>query len=71
MNRAGRDKRQELPEELRIRCSSMAQEIREQNLYIRDERIMTARMRMCSGYYDSDHVLSIIASRLLLEGNLD
>jgi hypothetical protein len=71
VSRARRHSPTGLPEELRVRCSRMAKEIREQNLIIRDDKVLGARMRICSGYYDSEHVLGVIASRLLSEPNLE
>jgi hypothetical protein len=59
----------QLPEELENRCCRIAREIRDRNVSLRDDKILAARLRICSGYYDSEHVLKIVASRLLSEGD--
>jgi hypothetical protein len=58
-----------LPQEILNRCSEIAGEIRRQNLAVRDKKIMAARIRITSGYYDSDDILDIIASRMLSESS--
>lgn len=57
-----------LPEGLQGRCREIAQEIHEYCGVVRDDKILAARVRICSGYYDSEEVLHIIADRLLSEG---
>jgi hypothetical protein len=57
-----------LPEGLKNRCREIAREIHEYCGGVRDEKILAARVRICSGYYDSEEVLHIIADRLLSEG---
>lgn len=56
-----------LPAEVRSQCVEMAKEIGEQNETIRDRKVFAARIRICSGYYDSERVVNGIASRLLSE----
>ena len=56
-----------LPAEVRSQCVQMAKEISEQNETIRDRKVFAARIRICSGYYDSERVVSGIASRLISE----
>lgn len=58
----------ELPEDLRGRCRQIAREIRDRSEEVRDDKILSARVRICSGYYDSEGVLRTIADRLLSEG---
>ncbi len=58
-----------LPEDLRGRCRQIAQEIHEHCGAVRDDKILAARVRICSGYYDSEDVLHVIADRLLSEGH--
>ena len=58
-----------LPEDLQGRCRQIAQEIHEHCGVIRDDKILAARVRICSGYYDSEEVLHVIAERLLSEGH--
>ena len=60
-----------LPAELVEQCKRIAKDVRVQNENVRDDKILTARVRMCSGYYDSEHVLCIIATRLLSEGTAE
>jgi hypothetical protein len=57
-----------VPAQLATECSEIAGSIREQNQSIRYDKITAARVRMSSGYYDSGHVLRVIASRLLGDG---
>jgi len=57
-----------LPEDLQDRCRQIAKEIHETSGGVRNDKILTARVRICSGYYDSEEVLHIIADRLLSEG---
>lgn len=57
-----------LSEDLQGRCSRIAREIHEQGEVVRNDKILTARVRICSGYYDSEDVLRTIAERLLSEG---
>jgi hypothetical protein len=57
----------DLSAEIRSQCVQMAREISEQNENIRDRKVFAARIRICSGYYDSERVVNGIASRLLSE----
>jgi hypothetical protein len=57
----------DLPMEIVSECRQMAKEIRSQQDDVRDKKILAARIRMCSGYYDSDMVIRAISSRLLSE----
>jgi hypothetical protein len=60
-----------LPAELVEECKRIAEDVRVNNENVRDDKILTARVRMCSGYYDSEHVLCMIAARLLSEGTAE
>lgn len=62
-------KRQGMPAGLASECREIAGEIRDQNQSIRYDKITAARVRMTSGYYNSGHVLRVIASRLLDDCN--
>ena len=68
----GRDKNGAfpLPDGLEDRCRDIACEIREYCGAVRDDKILAARVRICSGYYDSEDVLHTIADRLLSEGQV-
>ena len=57
----------DLPVEIISECRRMAKEIHTQQNDIRDKKILAARIRMCSGYYDSDMVIRAISTRLLSE----
>ncbi|MFH1312200.1 MAG: hypothetical protein ABIJ00_03145 [Candidatus Eisenbacteria bacterium] len=57
----------DLPAEIRSQCVQMAKEISEQSDTIRDRKVFAARIRICSGYYDSERVVGGIASRLISE----
>jgi hypothetical protein len=59
-----------LPTELVSQCGEIAEELRTKGEEVRDEKILAARVRICSGYYDSEHVSCTIASRLLSEGQV-
>jgi hypothetical protein len=65
----GMDRPSSLPDSLRGPCRQIAQEITEDSAVVRDEKILTARVRICSGYYDSEEVLRVIADRVLSEGH--
>ena len=56
-----------LPAEVRSQCVQMAKDIGEQNQTVRDRKVFAARIRICSGYYDSERVVDSIASRLVSE----
>jgi hypothetical protein len=57
-----------LPDSLRSHCDEIARDIHDRSEAVRDEKILAARVRICSGYYDSENVLRVIADRLLTEG---
>ena len=65
-DRGGQDT---LSADLRDRCRQIAKELTERNGAVRDDKILAARVRICSGYYDSEDVLHTIADRLLSEGH--
>ena len=68
MDRSGQDqKRETVPAGLAAECKQIAGDIRELSQSIRYDKITAARVRMSSGYYNSEHVLRTIASRLLDE----
>jgi hypothetical protein len=58
----------DLPTNVMAQCKQIADEIRTQNHNVRDRKVLAARIRICSGYYDCDHVLRAVAARLLSEG---
>jgi hypothetical protein len=58
---------QALPSDLAAKCRHIAEDLRNHNTNIRDEKILTARVRMCSGFYDSDDAIRLIATRLISE----
>jgi hypothetical protein len=58
-----------LPDDLQTRCRQIAREIHERSNVVRDDKILSARVRICSGYYDSEDALHVIADRLLSEGH--
>jgi hypothetical protein len=57
----------DLPVEIASQCRRISSEIRAEQNDVRDKKIMAARIRMCSGYYDSEAVIRAISSRLLTE----
>ena len=57
----------DLPVEISSECRRMARDIHAQQHDVRDKKILAARIRMCSGYYDSDMVIRAISTRLLSE----
>lgn len=66
MDRSDRERiLSDLPTEILSQCKDMAEEIRTHNNSARDSKILAARIRMCSGFYDSERVINKIASRLL------
>jgi len=54
-----------LPDALLADCKGIADDLKAGSGDTADERILTARVRICSGYYDSHQVLHTIASRML------
>ena len=72
MNRPDRNRRlNDLPTNVVAQCKQIAEEIRAQNHNVRDRKVLAARIRICSGYYDCDHVLRAVAARLLTEGTAE
>jgi hypothetical protein len=66
VTRQQRDKRlSALPDALLAECRRIAEDLRAGSGESIDERILAARVRICSGYYDSHQVLHTIASRML------
>ena len=57
----------DLPVEIASQCKQISREIRAGLDDVRDKKILAARIRMCSGYYDSEAVIRAISSRLLTE----
>ncbi len=55
----------DLPSEIRSECRRIAQDIKSQRDDLREDKIIAARMRMCSGYYDSDLVIRAISNALI------
>lgn len=69
MDRSGRNRAKEgLPARISAECTGIAEDIRDQNQSIRYDKIVAARARMSNGYYNSGHVVRVIAARLLHEG---
>ena len=56
-----------LPDALLAECKGIADDLRAGSGEMTDEKILTARVRICSGYYDSHQALHITASRMLSE----
>lgn len=68
MSRAERERiLNDLPVEIISQCRRMAREIVTRRDDVRDKKILAARIRMCSGYYDSEQVIRTISSCLLSE----
>jgi hypothetical protein len=57
-----------LPADLVAECRQISREIRQGKDKIRDTKVIAARIRIETDYYDSDNVLRIVASRMLDEG---
>lgn len=51
-------------------CRDLAETVRQDLESLRYDKIQAARMRISSGFYDSGHVLSRVASRIIEEGTL-
>jgi hypothetical protein len=68
LTRQQRNKRlSALPDSLLADCRGIADDLGAGNDDTMDERILTARVRICSGYYDSHQALHTIASRMLFQ----
>ena len=64
------DRPRQVPDGVVSECRNLAETIRQDRESLRYDKIQAARMRISSGFYDSGHVLSRVASRLLEEGTL-
>jgi hypothetical protein len=64
------DRPRHIPDGMSSECKDLAETIRMDRESLRYDKIQAARMRISSGFYDSGHVLSRVASRLLEEGTL-
>jgi hypothetical protein len=60
-----------LPPDLAAECREISREISQEKETVREAKIIAARIRMETGYYNSDNVLRIVASRLLDESQKD
>jgi len=65
------DRLKNLPAELVAECRQISREIREQADDVRETKIIAAKIRIETDYYDSDNVLRIVASRMIDEGAAD
>jgi len=66
VTRQQRDKKlSALPDALLTDCKGIADGLRAGSGETMDEKILTARVRICSGYYDSHQALHATASRML------
>jgi hypothetical protein len=64
------DRPKHIPDGVASECRNLAETIRQDRESLRYDKIQAARMRISSGFYDSGHVLSRVASRLLEEGTI-
>jgi len=64
---ASRDRLSQLPAELVAECRRISKEIGDEREKVREDKIMAARIRIETDYYNTDNVLRIVASRLLEE----
>ena len=63
-----KDRLEKLPADLVAECRRMSKEISEAKETVREAKIIAAKIRIDTDYYNSDNVLRIVASRLLDEG---
>jgi len=68
---SSRDRLKNLPADLVAECRQISMEISEQADDIRETKVIAAKIRIETDYYDSDNVLRIVASRMLDEGAAD
>jgi hypothetical protein len=64
------NKKHNMPDTLADRVKGLSEEIRDGNQNIRYDKVLAARMRISNGYYNSGHVLRVVASRLLSEADI-
>lgn len=64
---ASRNRLGQLPPELVAECRRISKEIGDEREKVREDKIMAARIRIETDYYNTDNVLRIVASRLLEE----
>jgi hypothetical protein len=65
--RASSDRLKRIPADLVAECRQISEEISDQQNTIRETKVIAAKIRIESDYYNSDNVLRIVASRLLDE----
>ena len=71
MDRSSRSRgTDDVPPGIKTECKRMAEDLRVETQAVRYDKILAARMRVASGYYNSGHVLRVIAARLLEGGVL-
>jgi hypothetical protein len=64
---ASKDRLKQLPPEVVAECRQISEDIRGEKEDIREAKIIAAKIRIETDYYNSDNVLRIVASRLLDE----
>ena len=64
---ASRDGLKRLPADLVAECRQITREISDDKDEIREAKVIAAKIRIETDYYNSDNVLRIVASRLLDE----
>ena len=68
---AYRDRLKQLPAGLVAECREISKEISEEKEAVRDDKIVAAKIRIETDYYNSDNMLRIVASRLLDESGAE
>jgi len=58
----------EIPASITAAFKEIAAGVLRENTGLRYDKILAARTRIANGYYDSDHVLRTVVSRLLEDG---
>ena len=61
------DRLKDLPADLVAECRQISREVGEEREAVREAKVIAAKIRMETDYYDSDNVLRIVASRMLDE----
>jgi hypothetical protein len=65
------DRLKDLPADLAAECRRISREVGEEREEVREAKVIAAKIRMDTNYYDSDNVLRIVASRMLDESQGD
>lgn len=68
---ASGDRLKDLPADIVAECRQISGEIGQEKEAVREAKVIAAKIRIETDYYDSDNVLRIVASRMIDENQAD